>query len=115
MAKAKSKAGKKKKPESGKGYREVVPKQPRAARLPGTEDGPIKPLEDAAHDYADVRDRRMALSLEERAAKVKILGLMKEHGKEHYQRADVEIDLVMEKENVKVRIGKSGDGDEDGE
>jgi hypothetical protein len=39
----------------------MKPTKPRSAPLPGMEDHAIRPLETLAHEYADIRDRRMEL------------------------------------------------------
>ena len=86
--------------------------RPRQQDLPGTEDRAIKPLEDAAQDYAEIRDRRMALNAEEVGLKAKVLRLMKQHGKQAYHRDGVSIEIVVEEETVKVRVKKAGDDEE---
>lgn len=93
---------KKKAPAKGK------PTKPRDQPLPGMEDSAIKPLEDAAHAYAELRDERMGLSRQEVDLKQRLIGLMKTHGKDHYQRDGITIDLVQESETVKVRVKKAG-------
>jgi len=93
--------------------REVAPPgrkgRPRQQDLPGTEDRAIKPLEEAAQDYAEIRDRRMALNAEEVGLKAKVLRLMKHHGKQAYHRDGVSIEIVVEEETVKVRVKKVDD------
>jgi hypothetical protein len=87
--------------------------RPRQQDLPGTEDRAIKPLEKAALDYADIRDQRMALNLEEVGLKAKLLRLMKEHGKQTYHRDGVSIEIVTEEESVKVRVKKPSEDEDD--
>ena len=99
----------KKKPESNMDY--AKPK-PRAQRLPGMDEPKVAKLESLAHDYADVRDQRIALSVNEGALKSDIMAEMKRLKKEHYKRDGVEITLVHEKENVKVKIKPSSEEDE---
>jgi hypothetical protein len=94
--------------------REVAPPKrgrPRQQDLPGTEDRAIKPLEEAAQDYATIRDQRMALNAEEVGLKAKLLRLMKKHGKQAYHRDGVSIEIVTEEETVKVRVKKLEDPD----
>ena len=88
-----------------------VKKGPRQQRLPEMEDSKISVLEDNALSYAEVRDERMALSAKEVELKGKLLDLMKAQKKEHYKRGNIKIDIVHEKENVKVKI-KAAAGDE---
>jgi len=95
-----------------KAARAVKPR-PRQADLPGTEDRAIKPLEDAAATYADIRDQRMELNQQESQLKQSLIRLMKRYGKTHYKRDGVEIDLVTEAETVRVRVKKQSDGDGD--
>jgi len=85
-----------------------TPETPRGKtkRLPGMEDAVIDELEDAAREYANVRDERMELTKSETAEKEKLLGLMKKHDKKIYRHEDIEIKVVPEGETVKVRILK---------
>jgi hypothetical protein len=92
-----------------------VKRRPRQQDLPGTEDRAIKALEDIAASYADWRDRRMELTREEKELKSHVLRLMHKHGKTIYRHDGIEIRLVEGEEDVKVRIKKPGeDQDEDG-
>ena len=76
---------------------------PRARRLPGLEDSAIDVIEQAAANYEDRRDIRMAATQPEVQAKQRLLALMHEHGKAHYRRGDLDITLTAEKETVRVR------------
>jgi hypothetical protein len=67
----------------------------------------IKPLEDVAVAYADIRDRRMALNREEADLKEKALALMHKHGKTVYRRDGVEITIEPTDEVLKVRVKKT--------
>ncbi len=87
--------------------------RPEQADLPGTEDSAIKPLESAAKRYAQIRDERIELNVEEAKLKASLIVLMHKHGKTVYRRHGIEISLVPEAENVKVKI-KKGDEDADG-
>lgn len=87
--------------------------RPRQAELPGTEDRAIKPLEDAAQAYAEIRDERMELNQNESSLKQSLIRLMKRHGKTHYKRNGISIDLITEAETVRVRFKKEGDPDAD--
>ena len=73
-------------------------------RLPGMEDPAIEELEDAAKEYAGLRDHRMRLTEQESAMKESLLGLMKKHSKETYRHDGVEIRIVHEEETVKVKL-----------
>lgn len=86
--------------------------KPKARDLPGLEDRAIKPLEEAAEAYADIRDQRMELGRSETELKSKLLTLMKKHGKSTYHRNGITIDIVSEAETVKVRVKKGGDDDQ---
>jgi hypothetical protein len=90
-----------------------VKKGPRQQTLPEMEDRKIEVLEDKALQYAEVRDKRISLSQSEVELKGQLLDLMKAQKREHYHRGAIKIDIVHEKENIKVKV-KSGD-DEDGE
>jgi len=88
-------------------------RKPRSADLPGMEDHAIKPLEDIAASYADVRDRRMALNTEEAELKKTALALMHKYDKQIYKHDGIEIRVVQGEEDVKVRIHKESDDDDD--
>lgn len=79
---------------------------PKQGRLPGMNDPKLADLEDAAYDYVEIRDRRMALMEQEVPAKARVLAAMHKHGKKTYRCDELEIQLVEEAENVKVRIVK---------
>lgn len=84
-------------------------KKPRQQPLPGTEDSKIQALESAAQDYAEIRDQRIELNVDEAKLKQKLLNLMKQHEKTTYKRGGIEIKIVTEDEHVKVRIKKPKD------
>lgn len=80
-------------------------KRGRQERLPGVEEDPlIEALQDAALDYADIRDQRQALTAREVEAKGRLKDLMHAHKKEVYRHGGVVVTLVKEEENVKVKI-----------
>jgi len=108
MAKKKNGAKKKKPPVA----RERKPR-PRQQPLPGTEDRAIRPIEEAAARYAEIRDQRMELNQDEAALKQSLIRLMKRNGKTHYKRDGIEIDLVSEAETIRVRVRKPTDEDAD--
>jgi hypothetical protein len=89
--------------------------RPKNEALPGMSDRAIKELEEAAEAYADIRDQRQALNVDEAKLKTSVLGLMKKHGKTIYQRSGITITVVAEEETVKVRVRKGDDEDEDGD
>ena len=88
-------------------------KRPRQADLPGTEDRTIKALEDAAFQYAEIRDQRIDLNKSESDLKSTLLALMKKHGKKTYTRDGISIELVAEAETVKVKVRKAGEDAEE--
>ena len=92
-----------------------VKKGPRQQRLPEMEDSKISVLEDCALSYAEARDERMGLSQREVELKGKLLDLMKAEKKEHYKRGNIKIDIVHEKENVKVKIKAATEDEPDAE
>jgi hypothetical protein len=92
---------------------QAVPKGPRQQPLPEMGDAKIEVLEDKALEYAEVRDSRIGLSSREVELKGQLLDLMKAQKREHYHRGAIKIDIVHEKENIKVKV-KAGD-DEDTE
>lgn len=83
--------------------------KPRSQDLPGMEDRAIKPLEDVAAAYAEVRDKRMELNKEESELKQHALKLMKKYDKTIYKRDGIEIRIVPGEDEVKVKIHKAGE------
>jgi hypothetical protein len=81
-------------------------------RLPGTENSAIQELEDAAAQYADIRDQRMELTKSEAVLKGSLLVMMKAHKKKSYTRDGISIEIIPENEKVKVRIKKDKEEDE---
>jgi hypothetical protein len=79
----------------------------RQKTLPTMENRAIQPLQDAALEYAEHRDTRKGWTKKERAAKEQVLKLMNANNKTHYAYNGVTVDLVAEKETVKVRIKKA--------
>jgi hypothetical protein len=79
--------------------------KPKQYELPEIE-RKMKDLHEAALEYADIRDRRQELTVEEVAAKTKLLDLMHKHKKEEYEYEGVSIRVVHEEETVKVRVRK---------
>jgi len=84
----------------------VTIKRPRQKKLPGMEDDKIDSIENAALDYAAIRDQRQALTAQEVPAKQKLLSIMKNLGRNKYQRNGIKVERTFEKEGVKVRVKK---------
>lgn len=72
--------------------------------LPGMEERELKDLEEKAHEYFKIRNKRQDLTRREVELKTDMLGLMKKHKKRDYERDGIEIHVVTETEKVKVRI-----------
>jgi hypothetical protein len=83
--------------------------RPRNQDLPGMEDRSIKPLDDVAAAYADVRDQRIALNKEEADLKAQALKLMAKYEKTIYRHDGITITVVDGEPDVKVKIKKPGD------
>lgn len=79
--------------------------------LPGMEDWPLKDLEDWAEGHVEIRDKRMGLTKKEVESIEEGLALMKKHRKQKYHRGAVRIEVVTEKERVKVRINDKGEAE----
>jgi hypothetical protein len=75
--------------------------------LEGMTDRKLEALQDAAYEYVKVRDKRMELTKTEVEKKGEILKLMHKHKKDVYNYEDVHIEIVIEEENVKVRVKKA--------
>jgi hypothetical protein len=108
MAK-KTKAGK----TNGREKTSGRPRTQKQKALPGMEDHAIKPLENIAAEYAEIRDKRMELTREEHDLKANALKLMKKYGKTLYKHGGVTIQVVEGEPDVKVKIKKPGDEEED--
>jgi hypothetical protein len=79
--------------------------------LPGMEDHAIKPLEEIAEQYAEIRDQRMELTQSEHTLKINALKLMKKYGKTIYRHNGVEILVIAGEDDVKVRVRKADETD----
>jgi hypothetical protein len=88
-------------------------RRPRTQPLPGMEDRVIKPLEDVAADYADIRDTRIELAAREQALKIDALQLMKKFNKTIYRHDGIEIAIIPGEDDVKVKVKKAVDDDDD--
>ena len=98
-------AAKKKAAKASKA-KDAVPKKPKQNRLPGMEDSSIEELESMAEHYANIRDKRIALSKNEGELQDDLLTLLKKHKKVEYHHLDVHIWLVAVDEKVRVKIGE---------
>lgn len=77
------------------------------APLPGMEEiGEVPEIEDAALDYAAIRDERMKLTEKEVESKAALLEVMRKHKRMRYASEDLTIERVSGKESVKVKIKK---------
>src|SRR5688572_14172040 len=85
--------------------------------LPGMEDRAIGPLQDAAHEYASIRDERIKLNMREVELKKKVRDLMHKNKLQRYEYHDVLIELEPPdgEEKVKVKIKKPIEQEEDEE
>ena len=88
---------------------EAPPEKPKRKRpvqkeLPGMESRRLEDVEDAAREYANLRDDRMNLTRREVDQKETLLTLMRKHGKEIYRVEEMEIKVVPTDVKLKVRI-----------
>ena len=79
------------------------------------EDRAIGSLEHLAEEYDAARDERSAYGVQEKKLKVQILAEMHRLKRTTYERAGVKIEVVTEKEGVKVKITKPAGGGKDGD
>ncbi len=86
--------------------------RPKAQSLPGMEDRAIRALEEIAEAYADIRDRRMGLTVEESQLKQRALALMHKHQRAFYKRNGVEIRVLPGEEKLSVKFAKPKDEDD---
>jgi hypothetical protein len=101
----------KKKENKRSHHKKAEPKRriPRQQVLPGVGDTKIAAIENAALDYAEIRDKRQALSADESSLKKELLSLMHKSGKTEYKRNGISIKVVVEEETVKVRVKEDGE------
>jgi hypothetical protein len=84
-------------------------KIPRQQVLAGIGDTKIAAIENAALDYAEIRDQRQELTTQEVDLKKKLLDLMHAKKLTEYKRNGISVKVVLEQENVKVRVKESED------
>jgi hypothetical protein len=92
-----------------------VKRIPRQEVIPGMGDAKIAAIENAALDYAEIRDERQELSQSEAELKQKLMDLMHKAGKEEYKRNGIHVWIEVKEETVKVRVKATEDTDEDEE
>lgn len=92
------------------------------AELPGTERAGIKEIEEAAEELRTIRNKRLKLQVDEKAAALALKQVMEENGAKSYTyEADVDgeetvFDVSLEsKEKVFVRVHHDDDEDAEGE
>lgn len=96
-----------KKKEPPKAKKSVAIKhKPKQQDLPGMEDRALKPLENLAEQYADVRDQRMELTRQESQMSADLLALMHKYEKTEYHHGEVHIWVKVIDEKVRVKIGE---------
>ena len=66
----------------------------------------VKELNEAALEYAEIRDQRQQLTLQEVGLKAKVLNLMHKRKMSDYVFEGIEIHVVLEEETVKVKVPK---------
>lgn len=84
-------------------------KGPRQKPLPGMEDRQIERLQDAAMEYAEMRDARIAATASEVQSKKALLDLMHSYKKTRYVHGNVYVEIVPEGEKLKVKILEEGE------
>jgi len=82
---------------------------PRQDALPGIGDEKITAIENAALDYAELRDQRQELTKQEVELKGKLIDLMHAKKLTEYKRNGISVKLVVEEESVKVRVKEEGE------
>jgi len=79
-------------------------KLPRQKIIPGIGDAKIAAIENAALDYAELRDKRQELTTQEVELKTNLITLLKKKGITEYKRNGISVILTVEKEKVTVRV-----------
>jgi hypothetical protein len=101
----KKRSHKKKEPPKPKKATKIPRQQP----LPGMENAKIARIENLALDYAELRDQRQVLSVQEVDLKTKLIDEMHKQKKTEYKRNGIDIKLTVEKEGIKVRVKAAED------
>ncbi len=84
--------------------------------LPGMERKGIKEIEQAADEYAELRDERMAILKKEVEAKTQLINLMKKNNQAVYEfEEDGELVTVTLKSEEKVKVKRGSADDEEDE
>ncbi len=87
----------------------------RQKSIPGTERETNREIADAAENYVEQRDKRIAMSETETGAKDALIAVMKAHGITVYRDDDADPPLTItlsSKDNVKVTEADSDDADD---
>lgn len=111
----KKKAAAKKPAKKPTAKKTVTKKLPRQSQLPGIGDEKIAAIENAALDYAEIRDQRQELTTQEVDLKKKLLDLMHAKKLTEYKRNGISVTIKMEEETVKVRVRAEDDTPADNE
>lgn len=78
-------------------------RQPRQRSLPGTQSPKNQAIETAAHNYMEARDERMEHTTIEVDKKGKLLAAMNKANLTTYRRNGLTVEIVNEKQKLKVR------------
>jgi hypothetical protein len=82
---------------------------PRQDVLPGVGDEKIVAIENAALDYAEIRDERQQLTVKEVECKKRLLDLMHAKKLTSYKRNGISVKVEVEEETVRVRVKEEED------
>jgi hypothetical protein len=89
-----------------------APKRARQTALPGMQDKPIAVLEDIAHEYAEVRDQRMALLQQEVTLKQRALAELHKLKRTAYRQNGIEITIIPGDESIRVKVKPPAEADD---
>lgn len=104
-----------KKKSQKKSVKKSPPKKhriPRQEQLPGVGDEKIAAIENAALDYAELRDQRQEIGRQEVELKKKLIDLMHKKDLKEYKRNGIKVTLTIEEEGVRVRVKSDDDLEE---
>jgi hypothetical protein len=100
-----------KKLHPGKDFSKPVRKMAKQPRLPGMEDSAIQELEDAAREFAEIRDERAELGKSLAIKESELLDLMTKNDKDQYFHAGILIKRKPGSDKVNVRMNATKDPD----
>lgn len=90
----------------------MAKKRSKQLQIPGTEPEHFPELDEAAEEYVERRDARMAMGKRETEAQDELVKLMHDHGLKNYEYDGLTV-ILVNKEKAKVRRKDAEEDDDD--